>query len=406
MKRTFLDWAATAPLRPEAAGAMEEFMEPGRAGLSANANANSLYREGRYAFSCMERARADVARAVNAQRPSQIIFTSGATEADNAALNGLVSAARTARRQAGSDVGSGHVIVGSIEHDAVYQCAKHLQSAGCDVTFLDPDAQGRIEPERLKAALRPDTLLVSLMLANNEVGSISDIASLSAVAHGAGALFHTDAVQALGKMVVDVQALGVDAASFSGHKIGGPKGIGALYLGRGVPFDAWMLGGGQEAGLRSGTQNVAGMVGFAAAATAACDSVALDSECKRLMGLRDRLYATLCARPEVSANVDCRAGSEGFLPNIVSVRVAGLESETLILRFDMLGFAVAGGSACSSHSLEPSRILARLGISRDEALGALRVSMGFLTTEDDVDDFVDAFEKVVDWRTEYAEGLD
>ena len=392
----YLDWAATAPLCEEAAEAMAPFMVPGRANLPVGGNANSLHAPGRAAFAALEDARRLLARDLGASRPDEIVFTSGATEADNAALFGIAAAAVEERRQHGiAFADAPHVITTAVEHDAVLAPAKRLEAQGFRVTRLVPNRQGLIEVHALAEALDGDTVLVSVQAANSEVGSFQLIAELARTAHAAGALFHTDAVQALGKAPINLDALGVDAASFSAHKVGGPKGMGALYLRARTPFRPHMLGGGQESGRRSGTQNVCGAVGFAAACHAAC--ALQGSEAVRLRNLRDRLYAGLVALPGVEATVNVPAGSDDFLPNIVHVLVDGLESETLILRFDMLGFGVSGGSACSSHSLEPSHVLHALGISDDRAHGALRVSMGRLTTEQDVDSFIAAATTVLDW---------
>ena len=288
-----------------------------------------------------------------------------------------------------------HIISSAVEHDAVLAPAKRLEAQGFRVTRLAPNRQGFVEARALEEAVGPDTVLVSVQAANSEVGSVQPVAELARVAHAAGALFHTDAVQALGKVPIDLGALGVDAASFSAHKVGGPKGVGALYLKARTPYEPYLLGGGQESGRRSGTQNVAGAAGFAAACRAACEM--REAEAARQRALRDRLYAGLTAFDAVEATVDVEAGSEDFLPNIAHVLVSGLESETLILRFDMRGFGVSGGSACSSHSLEPSHVLHALGIDDDRAHGALRISMGRYTTERDVDAFLEAVAGVLDW---------
>ncbi len=392
----YLDYAATAPLCEEAAVAMAPYQASGRANLSVGANANSLHVPGRAAFAALEGARKQIAGALGASRPDEIILTSGATEADNAALLGLSSAAVAARKRAGSGDFTPHIIVSAIEHDAVLAPAARLASQGWRVTRLAPDAGGFITPEALADAIDADTVLVSVMAANSEVGSVQDVAALAKVAHEQGALFHTDATQALGKVEVDVGKWGCDAASFSGHKIGAQKGIGALYLRSRTPFDAFLLGGGQEAGRRSGTQNVAGAVGFAAALAAAQAMQA--SEQARLAALRDKLYAALCSRSGVRATVSVAPGDTAYLPNIVHVLVDDLESETLILRFDMRGFGVSGGSACSSHSLEPSHVLRALGIDADAAHGALRISMGRYTTAEDIDAFIGALDGVLNWE--------
>lgn len=392
----YLDWAATAPLCEEAARAMEPFLVPGRVNVAQGANANSLHSPGRAAFAALEDARRSLARDLHASRASEISFTSGATEADNAALLGLARAARAARRRAGDSCEVPQVVVSAIEHDAVLEPARLLEREGFRVVRLAPNPQGFIEPEALEKELREDTVLVSVQMANSEVGSVQPVARLAQTAHAAGALFHTDATQALGKVPVDLGQLGVDAASFSAHKVGGPKGVGALYVKARTPIDPFLLGGGQEGGRRSGTQNVCGAVGFAAASHAACESQ--ECEAARQRELRDFLYAELLRDERVEATVEVRQDSEDYLPNIVHVLVKGLESQTLIVRFDSLGFGVSGGSACSSSSLEPSHVLRALGIPADKAHGALRVSFGRYTTKEDVHAFAGAMKTVLDWR--------
>ncbi len=391
----YLDWAATAPLCEEAARAMAPYLVPGMANLAAGGNANSLHSPGRAAFAALEDARRSIARDLGVARPDEIVFTSGATESDDAAVFGMAQAALAERRQRGMRDFVPYVITTDIEHDAVLAPAKRLESQGFRVTRLKPNRQGFITVDALEAALDADTVLVSVQAANSEVGSIQPIAALAAAAHEAGALFHTDAVQALGKAPLNLRELGVDAASFSAHKVCGPKGVGALYLKARTPFQAYMLGGGQESGRRSGTQNVCGIVGFAAACHAACSMQ--EQEAARLRVLRDKLYAALSAFDFLEATVAVAPGCEEFLPNIVHVLADGLESETLILRLDMKGFGVSGGSACSSHSLEPSHVLHALGIDDDRAHGALRISMGRYTEESDIDAFIDAVETCFDW---------
>lgn len=392
----YLDYAATAPLCEEAAAAMAPYQQPGRANIAVNGNANSLHAPGRVAFAALEAARSRIAAALGARRPDEIVLTSGATEADNSALFGLAHAAAAARQRARAGSFTPHVVVSAIEHDAVLAPAKRLEAEGFAVTRVAPDRQGLVSPEALAAALTPDTVLASVMAANSEVGTVQPVVDLARAAHAAGALFHTDATQALGKLPVHVGEWDVDAASFSGHKVGGPKGVGALYVRARTPMAAHLLGGGQEAGRRSGTQNVAGAAGFAAAVEAAQAMQA--AERVRLSALRDRLYAALGAMPGVQPTVCVPEGSEAFLPNIVHVLADGLESETLILRFDMRGFGVSGGSACSSHSLEPSHVLKAIGIDADRAQGALRISMGRYTAEQDIDSFIAAVGPVLDWK--------
>lgn len=389
----YLDWAATTPLCEEAAAAMAPYLAAGPGNFRTNANANSLHTPGRAAFSALEDARVRVARALGAARPTEVVFTSGATEADNMALRGIVKARIHAERQAGNKDYRPHVITTAIEHDAVLSLLPELRAHGCETTILDPDRQGFVSVGKLEAALRPETALVSVMAVNNEVGTVQDIAALAACAHASGVPFHTDATQALGKVPVDLRAWGVDAASFSAHKVCGPKGVGALFLKTGVHCAPFIVGGGQESGKRSGTQNVMGAAGFAAAAQAAVQM--LPQEQPRLRDLRDALYERLSAIPGVRATVGCERGSDRFAPNIVHVLVPGLESETLILRLDLAGFAVSGGSACSTGSLEPSHVLTALGVPRDDALCSLRVSMGRYTTREEIDGFAEALEAIV-----------
>ena len=385
---TYLDWAATAPLCEEAASAMEPYLRPGAGNLALGMNANSLHAPGRAAFEAMELARRRLAHLMGASRPSEIVFTSGATEADNAALFGIARAAAGKKRKAGGGGFKPRIVTTELEHKAVAEPARMLAREGFDVVRLAPDRQGFVSLAALEDALNDSTVLVSVQAANSEVGSIQPVAKLARAAHEAGALFHADATQALGKMPLDLRELDVDAASFSAHKIGGPKGVGALYLKARTPFEPLIYGGGQEGGLRSTTQNVCGIAGFAAA----CEAVVADEEREsaRQRALRDLLYERLGALGSVRATVEVPAGSKDFLPNIVHVLVSGFESETLVLRLDQMGFGVSGGSACASHSLEPSKVLRAMGVSADDAYTALRVSVGRDTSEDDALRFVEA----------------
>ena len=395
----YLDYAATAPLCHAAAKAMEPYFVDGPANLAAGGNANSLHAPGRAAFAALEQARRDIAHDVGARRPDEIVFTGGATEADCAAVLGMAHAATAERRRRGARDFTPRIVTSAIEHDAVLKPARRLEQEGYRVTRLAPNRQGFVEPAALAAALDEDTVLVSIQAANSEVGSVQQVAEMARLAHAAGALMHVDAVQALGKIPVDVGAWDVDAASFSAHKIGGPKGVGALYLKARTPFEAQMLGGGQEAGRRSGTQNVAGAVGFAAACRWACEPSPSGDGSPRwsasLRFLRDSLYEELAQIEGVEPTVEVPAGSLDYLPNIVNVLVRGMESETLILRLDQRGFGVSGGSACSSRSLDPSHVLLAMGVSADRALGALRVSMGADTQQWQVKAFVRALREVV-----------
>lgn len=388
----YLDNAATTPLCEEAADAMRAFLAPG---LGARfGNANSLHAVGRDAFKALEDARMETCRALGAGRPDEIVFTSGATEADNAALVGMALAAREKGRGKGAAGQCGHVVMSRIEHDAVLGTSRMLRELGFAVDYVDNDGQGVVSPEALSRVLRDDTLLVSVMAANNEVGTVQPIRELARLAHERGALFHTDAVQALGKIRVHLGEWGVDAASFSAHKVRGPKGVGVLYLKAATPFFPYMAGGGQERGLRSGTQNVADIVGAAAAVERAAG--AYDDFARRVMPVRDRLYELFEGHRKVVPSVRVTPGSEGFLPNIVNVCVRGCESQTLILQLDLLGFCVSGGSACSSNSLDPSHVLSALGVERNLAQGSLRISFGEDATVDQAESFFEAFKEVVE----------
>lgn len=389
MDRIYLDNAATTPLSACAAQAMAPYLQ---AGVQAPfGNANSLHGIGREAFSALEDARARTAWAIGASRPDEVVFTSGATEADNAAVLGLALGQRERFRLKGR--AGAHVVFSRIEHDAVLRCAPVLKRLGFQVGFVDNDASGHVSADALAAAMRQDTVLVSIMAVNNEVGTVQDVAALANVAHEHGALFHVDAVQALGKTAFHVGSLGIDAASFSAHKVGGPKGVGVLYLKARTPFEALLVGGGQERGLRSGTQNVAGIVGCAAAMEHA---VRIQPDfSRRTQAWRDDLYARLLAMPNVSASVPVSRGDESFAPHIVSVCVRGMESQTAILRLDMRGVCISGGSACSSASLDPSHVLSALGVPRSLAQGLLRISFGEYTEEAHIEAFLRAFEEVL-----------
>lgn len=392
----YLDYAATAPLRAEALAAMEPYLMTGRAAACGQANPNSVHSAGRTAFRALEEARQMVAAALNARRPDEIIFTSGATEADNAAVAGMTFSVQRRKLDSGQKDFKAHVIVSAIEHDAVLCPAHHLAYQGYEVDFIEPTCAGFIEASALEALCKPNTVLVSVQAANSEVGSVQAVRQLADVAHAHGALFHTDATQALGKIPVDLRAWDCDAASFSAHKIGGPKGCGALYLRARTPIQPQALGGGQEGTKRSGTQDVCSIVGFAAAVQAAVAEQAQEST--RLMRLRDHIYGNAANMDGVLPTVEVVPGSLDYLPNIVNLMVPGIESDSLVLRFDTLGIEVSGASACASNSLEPSHVLRAMGVATDDAQCELRASMGTDTTAADADAFLAALPRVIDWR--------
>lgn len=377
MDRTvYLDYAATTPTDQRVVDAMLPFF------TERYGNANSLYALGRDAAHALEDARERVARSINAVHPEEVIFTSGGTESDNAALIGIATAGGRA---------SGHIIVSAFEHHAVLEPAAWLGKHGFEVTELNPRTDGLIHPEDLAAALRDDTVLVSVMHGNNEIGTLQPVAELARVAHERCALFHTDAAQTLGKVEFDVQALGIDAASFSGHKIYGPKGTGVLYLKKGVRFAPYLMGGGQEGRRRSGTQNLPGNVGFATALELM--DAERPTEAPRLNALRERLVERLLGHVE-HARLNAADTAER-LPHIANFVIPGVEGEAMLLHLDAAKIAVSTGSACSSGSLKPSHVLLAIGCPVEFAHGSLRVSLGRFTTEEDVDYLVETLVPVV-----------
>jgi cysteine desulfurase len=372
----YLDYAATTPVDERVVEAMMPYY------TEVWGNPNSLYRRGREAYTALEAARERVVTAIGASHPHEVIFTAGGTEADNAALIGIVTRAKP---------DGGHVIVSAFEHHAVLEPAHFLEKAGYEVTYLAPRPEGNIDPEDLRAALRDDTVLVSVMHGNNEIGTLQPIRALAEAAHERGALFHTDAAQTLGKVPVNVAELGVDAASFSGHKIYGPKGVGALYLKRGTPFAPMVRGGGQEFKKRSGTQNVAGVVGFATALDLTLAE--MPAESKRLAGLRDRIISGVTGTIE---NTVESATHPERLPNIAHMIIKGVEGEAMLLQLDAKGVAVSTGSACSSGSLEPSHVLLSIGCPAELAHGSVRASVGRFTSAEDVEYFLEVFPPIVE----------
>ena len=338
-KRIYLDNAATTPLCDAAAKAMASYMESGT--QAPFGNANSLHSIGREAFSALEDARARVARALKAHRPDEIVFTGGATESDNSAIVGMALGAREKARLAGKH-GPFKVVTSRIEHEAVLETSHMLRALGFEFEFVDNDGLGRVTPEALKRVVDEHTLVVSVMAAN---------------------------------------------------KVGGPKGVGVLYLAAKTPYVAYLPGGGQENGRRSGTQNACGIAGAAAAIEFAVAEQ--PAYAARARAMRDDLYARLGAIKRVVPSVCVPCGSEEFLPNIVNVCVRGFESQTLILQLDMRGICISGGSACASGSLDSSHVLSALGVERNLAQGELRVSIGVENTQADIDAFFEAFKEAI-----------
>ncbi|MBK9130339.1 MAG: cysteine desulfurase [Gammaproteobacteria bacterium] len=366
----YLDHNATTPMDPAVWEAMQPYLR------AAFGNPSSRHAPGRQARAALETAREQLGALVNANG-ARVVFTSGGTEANNLALLGAVPDPR------------GAVAVSAIEHSSVLEPARALAARGRRVDFLSPDAQGRITPEALDGALAPETQLVSIMTANNETGVIQDIATLAARARAHGALLHTDAVQAAGKIELDFTASGVHLMSLSAHKINGPKGVGALVVHKRVDLEPLLRGGGQEGGLRAGTENVAGIVGFGAAAELA----------RRTLQARATHAAALQARLEGRlrglAGVEIFGAGAARLGNTVFFAVRGIDGGTLLLKLDASGFAVGSGSACASERPDPSHVLLAMGIDRERAYGALRVSFGAGNTADQVDQFAAALEREI-----------
>ncbi|MGI8426655.1 MAG: cysteine desulfurase family protein [Actinomycetota bacterium] len=366
----YLDYAATTPILDEVLEAMMPFQ------AKHFGNPSSVYAAGREAKKGLEEAREQMAEAIGAQ-PSEIVFTGGGTEADNLALKGAALKA-SGGRPPGKPM---RVVATSIEHHAVLHSVDWLERLGFDVQLANSRPNGLVDVDHLASLITPETILVSVMLVNNEVGTIQPLREISALVRAKSrALVHTDAVQALGKIPVDVVDLQVDLAAFSAHKLGGPKGTGALFVRRKTPLEAVIHGGGQERDLRSGTPNVAGIVGLAAAAKIAAKEVEEESE--RLAKLRDRLQADLTASV---AGIQVNAADAPRISGTLNVCVNGVEGESLLLMLDRAGIWASSGSACQSGSLDPSHVLKAMGIPKQVALGSLRLSLGRGSTDDDVD---------------------
>ncbi len=364
MPRIYLDHNATTPL---VSPALDRFCSVAR---EVWGNASSVHHFGQQAKAVLDVARASVA-ALLAAEPSEIVFTGGGTDGDNAAVRGAAEALEPAGRR--------HLIVSSIEHEAVLQTVKALARRGFRVTHLPVGQSGVVEPETLATALADDTALVSVMHANNEIGTLQPIAELAALARARGALFHTDAVQTAGKLPLDVGALGLDLLSLSAHKFGGPKGAGALWIRRGVRLTPYVTGGRQERSRRAGTENVPAIAAMGAAADHARQTMA--GTAPRVAALRDRLEQGILSRvPNTSVN-----GTGARVPNTTNISVDRVESESLLIALDLEGIAVSSGSACSSGTLEPSHVLKAMGFPHARTLNSLRFSLGASNTEAEVD---------------------
>jgi len=367
-RKVYIDYNATTPLRPEVKAAIAEDME-------IYGNASSMHASGRFAHARVEEARSAVEKLLGA-RPNTVIFTSGGSESNNTVIQTMRRVAEESKKSNGRC----EIITSSIEHPCVFNAAKYLQSLGFKVIFLPVDSKGKVKIEALREALCDKTLLVSVMTANNEIGTIQDIKKISSLAKEAGALMHTDAVQAVGKIPVNVDDPGVDYLTVSAHKIYGPKGIGALYVRPGAPLYPLIHGGHQENGMRAGTYNNTGILGFGKAAEIAVDELAKYGS--EIAPLRDRLREGLSgAIPGIKIN----GHHADVLPNTLNISFPGAEGEAILLSMDLAGIEASTGSACASGSLEPSHVLMATGAGPELAHGSIRFSLGWGNNKDDVD---------------------
>ena len=364
MRRVYLDNNATTVLAPEVFAAMQPFW------LENYGNASSIHWFGQKAKAAVETAREQVAKLIHA-RPSEIVFTSGGTEADNASLVGIVEAARGATK---------HLVTTAIEHHAVLHTAKSIEKNGVTVSFVRAGANGIVDPADIERALRPDTVLISVMHANNELGAIQPLEEVGRLARERDIYFHTDAVQSVGKIPVDVERLGLDLLSLSAHKLHGPKGVGVLYIRKGTILKPLIHGGHDERDRRPGTENVTGIVGLGKAAELAREHMAEDSE--RMAALRDRLEEGILSKVPLSAVNGDRTQR---LPNTANLRFDYIEGEGFVIALDLRGIACSTGAACSSGAVEPSHVLSAIGLRPDQARSSVRFSLSRYTAAEDID---------------------
>lgn len=369
----YMDNAATTRVAPEVIEAMLPYF------TEHYGNPSTIYRSGSEAKRAVSRARGEIAALIGAL-PEELYFTSGGSEADNWALKAVTEAYADRGR---------HIITTKIEHHAVLRTCEWLEQRGYEVTYLDVDADGLVDPAAVEAAIRPDTILISVMTANNEIGTIEPIAEIGRIAHAGGVLFHTDAVQAFGQIPLDAGELQVDLLSASAHKLNGPKGVGCLYIRSGVKIRQLIHGGAQERGRRAGTENVPGIVGFGRAATLAGERMSVRAEAET--ALRDYLIRRLTG--EIP---DCRLNGHPTrrLPGNVNVSIPGIEGESLLIRLDMAGICASSGSACSSGSLDPSHVLLAIGRTDAEARGSLRLTVSEENTMEEADRVADTVAEI------------
>ena len=374
MRRIYLDNAATTAVSPEVLEAMLPWF------TSGFGNASSIHTQGREAKRAIETARRQVAKSLNCAAPQEVYFTAGGSESDNWAIKGAALAR-----------GKGHIITTAIEHHAVLHTCQYLEKQGFTVTYLPVDEYGRVTAAQMEKAMQADTILVSVMAANNEVGTIQPIGEIGALCRSRGVLFHTDAVQAVGAIPIDVQEMNIDLLSLSGHKLHGPKGVGALYIRKGVKIDSLVHGGAQERGFRAGTENVPGIVGLGKAVEIAYANLAENAA--RVTALRENLIAGVMTR---LSGVRLNGHPTERLPGNVNLSFDGVEGEALLLRLDLAGVAGSSGSACTSGTLDPSHVLMALGLSEAAAHGSLRLTLGTDTTQEDIDAVLDILPPIVE----------
>jgi len=374
MKPLYFDYCATTPLHPQVKQRMDEVFN------EVFGNPSSMHLVGQQARQLVETARQQTADAIGAQ-PEEITFTGSATESDNLALVGVMRALQPHKR---------HLITSTIEHHAILHTAQAMEAEGYAVTYLPVDGQGLVDPEEVRRSIRPDTGLISVMLVNNEVGTIEPIQEIGQVAHEHGIIFHSDAVQALGCLDVDVDDLCVDLISISAHKIYGPKGIGALYVRQGTPIRPMIYGGSQERKLRPGTENVAGIVGLGAA----LELVGREKEQarERLWELRDFLIGSL---EDIIPDLIVNGPEKQISPHVVSLSFPGVDGEMMLFHLSQQGIAVSMGSACTSEDIEPSHVLSAMGLPLEQIDGTLRVSLGYDTTQEEVQLLLEKLPQVV-----------
>jgi cysteine desulfurase len=373
--KNYFDYNATTPVDPRVIEAMQPFF------FENFHNPSSFYSKAGEALHAIDIAREQVAKLLSAHS-DEIFFTSGGTEADNLAIQGVASMYK--------DKGN-HIITSAIEHPAVLKTCQFLaKKKGFDITYLPVDEKGYVNPKELEKSIKDTTILVTIMHANNEIGTLQPLKTLAEIAHKRGVYFHTDAVQSTGKIPVNVKDLGVDMLSFSSHKIYGPKGMGVLYVKKGVKIDPLLIGGGHERGLRAGTENVTGIVGIGKAAEIALAEMVVEE--KKLRPLRDRLKkGILEAIPDVLVNGD----PENGLYNTLNVSIRHIEGESILAMLDADGFALSSGSACSSKSLDPSHVLLAIGLKHEDAHGSLRISLGKYNSDDAVNNLLETLPGVV-----------